>query len=90
MIRDLIIKLCKWTLRRYRVFEPCVMLWPEIGITEFVMKDTVAVSIPLPVGPGHCVNLEYGFDNELVGIKIWADVTTREKLEAIREKRGPS
>lgn len=85
-MRNLIIKLCKWTLRRYRVFEPCIIFWPEIGITEFVMKNAGTISVPLPVGPGHCVDLEYGFEGELIGVKIWADVTTREKLEAIRLK----
>ena len=87
-MRDLIIRLCHWTLRKLHVFQPCIVLWDEASITEFCMKDAGAVYCPLPVGPGHCVDLGYGFDGELVSVKIWADVSTREKLNALRSSNA--
>jgi len=66
------------------VFQPCVVFW-ELGVTEFLLKDDgIVVYIPLPVGPGHCVDVGYDFDGKMVAVKIWGDVTTREKLEQIR------
>lgn len=79
-MRNTIIALCQWTLRRLRVFQPCIVLWDNARITEFCMKDVGTVYCPLPVGPGHCVDLGYDFDGKLVAVKIWADVSTRDKL----------
>jgi hypothetical protein len=84
MMRNILIRLCTWMLRKLGVFKPCVVLWEAMSITEVLMADTGTCYCPLPVGPGHCVDLGYDFNGNLVAVKIWADVTTREKLDALR------
>ena len=83
-MRAIVIRLCQWTLRKLNCWYPISF---EIeGVTELMLEDVPTVYCPLPVGPGHCVDLGYDFDGRLVAIKIWADVTTREKLQQIRLK----
>jgi hypothetical protein len=83
-MRRAIIDLCQWALKRLRVFQPCIVLWEDATITEFCLKDAGTIYCPLPVGPGHCVDLGFDHDGKLVAVKIWADVTTRDKLEQLR------
>lgn len=85
-MRQMLIKLCQSILRRLHVFQPCIVLWDEATITEFCMKDAGTVYCPLPVGPGHCVDLGYDFDGKLIAVKIWADVTTRDKLQELKAR----
>ena len=88
-MRRLIIRLCRWTLRRLDVFQPCVIRWNCMGgITELLMEDAGVCYCPLPVGGGHCVDLGYGSSGKLVAVKIWADVTTREKLNELRSREA--
>ena len=85
-MKNSIIKLCHWTLRKLGAFQPQIVFWAP-DITEFLMEDVSVCYCPLPVGAGHCVDMGYDFDGKLVGVKIWADVGTRAKLDKIRYTR---
>lgn len=83
-MKQFIIRVCQWTLRKLQVFQPTVILWDEMSITEMVLADAGMCYCPLPVGPGHCVDLGYDFDGKLIAIKIWGDVSTRDRLNKLR------
>lgn len=71
-------------------FKPCVISNNEIGLTEVLLEDAMIVwcSLPIPGADGHCVDLGYDQNGRLIGVKIWASVSTREQLEALRGGRN--
>lgn len=73
-------RLLDWLTPRYR---PGVFYSRETGTTELVLRDTAMVSVPHGYdGQGHVVDLLYDFDGELVGVRVWADVTKRHRRTA--------
>lgn len=55
-------------------FRPCVFYHEEDKITEILLKDCFTVWCPLQRSAAHFVDLGYDQDDNLVGIRIWADV----------------
>lgn len=58
-------------------FKPCVVYFDDMRLTQILLADAPAVSIPLkiPGVNGNCVDLLYDVrTDELVGVQIWADV----------------
>ena len=59
-------------------FVPCVIFHEEAQVTEILLEDTCTVWCSLTSDQG--VELGYASDGRLIGVKFWADVTTREKF----------
>ena len=69
---------------RGRVVGPSVVCLNEgAPATVITIRDGATIWCPLPSGPGHWVDVGYDFDGRMVGVQIWADVTTRDRLEAL-------
>lgn len=62
-------------------FKPCVCYFKEDKITEIILKDCFMTWHPLQRSAAHFVDLGYDQDDNLVGVRIWADV---------REPPGPT
>lgn len=63
---------------RFRKFKPGVFYDEPMRLTEIILKDTGIVWCPLNKEGGHFVDLGYDFAGNLVGVKVWADVRTRD------------
>ena len=66
-------------LASWRRFKPCVVEWPNMQVTDVVLKDCLTVYRPLkiPGVAGHCVDMGYDERGELVAVKIWSLVGKR-------------
>jgi hypothetical protein len=60
-------------------FKPCVIDYPDLGLTEMILEDTCIVWQPWNQYEGHAVDLGYSTDGRLVGIKIWDSVATKKE-----------
>lgn len=61
-------------------FEPRIIYYDEMRLTEFIMADVTTVWSPwrATAHMGHAIDLGYDMETgELVGVKIWDDVRKR-------------
>lgn len=80
-----------WVRYRAPEFKPCVISHGTLGFTEVILEDTTMVwcPVPIPGTPGHVVDVAYNTTGNLVGMRVWASLETRNDYDKLRTRLRP-